>query len=144
MTATLLTGCVLLALGCGAEQGARVTDQPPVSTTPGAQGTPSASGSPSPVVPQGNVVDPREVPWISATPEDGDRLRLVWWSGVEPCNTLDRVDVKETATEVEVTIYEGAAEGKQNVACIEIAVQKTTTVELKTPLEGRKVVDGAK
>ncbi|RBQ22180.1 hypothetical protein DP939_03025 [Spongiactinospora rosea] len=111
------------------------------STTPSIP----SPGSPEPVEPKGDTIDPRPVPWISATPEaGGERLRLVWWSGVEPCRTLDRVEVEESAAEVKATIYEGPARDAQNVACIEIAVQKTTTVTLKAPLGDRKVVDGAK
>jgi hypothetical protein len=85
------------------------------------------------------------VPWTSATPEgDGTRVRLVWWSGVEPCYTLDRVEVTESERQVTITVHEGTAQDMQNVACIEIAIEKTTTVELKSPLGDREIVDGAK
>ncbi|WP_233508246.1 hypothetical protein [Spongiactinospora gelatinilytica] len=148
MTATMVAGCVLFALGCGTDRGPGTDSATPtdktvtqtVTTTPSIPGP----GSPQPVEPKGDTIDPRPVPWISATPEaGGERLRLVWWSGVEPCRTLDRVEVDESAAEVKVTIYEGPARDAQNVACIEIAVQKTTTVTLKAPLGDRKVVDGA-
>jgi hypothetical protein len=150
-TATLLTGLVLFSAGCGSqvttadpgpEAPASSAPRQPVVTSPGVS---TAKPEPSPVRPKGNVADPRKVRFESATAEDGgDRLRIVWWSGVEPCHTLDRVDVRESAGSVEVTLYEGTPEDAQNIACIEIAVQKTTTVDLKAPLDGREVVDGAK
>jgi hypothetical protein len=116
----------------------------PVSTP---VSTPASSGptpSPSPVTPKGNTINPHKVRWISAKPSpDGRSLRIVWWSGVEPCNTLDRVEVAEKKDSVTVTLYEGPDRRSPDVACIEIAVQKTTTVTLPTPLDGRRVVDGA-
>ncbi|MCG5215176.1 hypothetical protein [Streptosporangium sp. KLBMP 9127] len=153
-TATLVAGSLLLSVGCGSTQadpGARGPDSADTTTVGSDEPVTSSDGTlkpkpkakPSPVRPKGHTVDPRPIPWISAKADDGN-LRLVWWSGVEPCHTLDRVSVRETAGQVKVTLYEGASEKAQNVACIEIAVQKTTTVKLKAPLGDRKVVDGAK
>ncbi|WP_239137893.1 hypothetical protein [Sphaerisporangium rufum] len=83
------------------------------------------------------------VPWEKAEPLDGGRrLRILWWSGVEPCHVLDRVALRETGTRVTVTLYEGHT--RENVACIEMAVRKSTEVTLKQPVDGRKVVDGAR
>jgi hypothetical protein len=152
-TATLAIGCLLLSAGCGGggtpgPDTATTSSEAPevpehvVTLTPG---TASPQAKPSPVTPQGGTVDPRPVPWLSAKTEGGgDRLRLVWWSGVEPCHVLDRVAVQEGREQVKVTIYEGASAKEQNIACIEIAVQKTTTVDLDSPLGDREIVDGAK
>nr|BFE85557.1 hypothetical protein GCM10020093_081580 [Planobispora longispora] len=63
---------------------------------------------------------------------------------MEPCHVLDRVTVKQTAKKVTVTLWEGPSSKVENAVCIEIAIQKVTTVKLKKPLGGRKVVDGAK
>ncbi|MEN3535025.1 hypothetical protein AAH991_07935 [Microbispora sp. ZYX-F-249] len=110
----------------------------------GAPGS-TPSGAPSPVTPAGPTLNPRKVPWESATPTgDGRSLDVVWWSGVEPCNVLDRVEVTETAREVTVTLYEGQDRRSPDAMCIAIAVLKSTKVQLKAPLDGRKVVDGAK
>ncbi|RJL24124.1 hypothetical protein [Bailinhaonella thermotolerans] len=98
-----------------------------------------------PTLPKGNTLNPKPVKFKSAEPMlGGQSLRIVWESGVEPCHTLDRVEVKETAKSVTVTLFEGQDQAQQNVACVEMAVTKQTTVELKDMLEGRKVVDGAK
>lgn len=152
----LLTGTLLLALGCGAEPGA--TTAGPAGTGSATAGNPSqpvshtvaprtepTGGVPKPTRPQGHTDKPRKVRWLSAKPsKDGRSLRVTWWSGVEPCHVLDRVTVRETAKQVTVTLWEGTSSKVKNPICIAIAVQKVTTVKLKAPLGGRKVVDGAR
>ncbi|GIH69173.1 hypothetical protein [Sphaerimonospora thailandensis] len=106
--------------------------------------TAAPSGSPSPVTPVGHTLNTHKVPWVSATPSgDGRSLDVVWWSGVEPCNVLDRVEVDEQADKVIVTLYEGQDPRSPDAVCILIAIQKTTKVELRAPLADRKIVDGA-
>ncbi|WP_248962285.1 hypothetical protein [Sphaerisporangium perillae] len=151
MTATLATGSLFFALACGNAPGAGTTSTSPddpvtadvSSTSVTSPGAPVVA--PSPTRPKGHTVDPRKVRWEKARPSrDGRRLTITWWSGVEPCNVLDRVKVRETSRRVTVTLYEGQAPNARNVACIEIAVLKSTTVKLKKPLGHRKIVDGAK
>jgi len=99
------------------------------------------------------VVEPYDGPVDQAQPIAWERSRargsddrtflLVYWSGVEPCYVLDRVEVTEKAGKVVATIFEGAAGDQQNVACIEIAVQKAVVITLDEPLGERKLVDGA-
>ncbi len=150
MTATLATGSLLLALGCGAAPSATATsltpDQPVSTTaTTSVSATVAPKTEPTPIRPKGHTIKPHEVRWESAKPSrDGRTLKIVWWSGVEPCAVLDHVSLRQTGKRVIVTLYEGAEPGSEDVACIEIAVQKTTTVKLKAPLGHRKVVDGAK
>ncbi|MFF0310858.1 hypothetical protein ACFYSC_25810 [Streptosporangium sp. NPDC004379] len=164
ITTSLLAGSLLLAAACGVEQGdtaASVTanapaghgagtvtgPSQPVSHTlpPVAPRTEPTHGTPMPVRPEGHTVNPRKARWLTAKPsKDGRSLRVVWWSGVEPCSVLDRVSVKETSRRVTVTLWEGPSSRKQNVACIDIAVKKVTTVKLKAPLGKRKVIDGAR
>ncbi|GAB3130823.1 hypothetical protein [Microbispora hainanensis] len=135
--------------GAGADHPSRPPARSPDAavSAPAAPADPSGapSGTPSPVTPAGPTLNPRKVPWESATPtDDGMVLDIVWWSGVEPCNVLDHVEVTETAREVTVTLYEGQDRRSPDAACIAIAILKTTKVHLKAPLDGRKVVDGAK
>ncbi|WP_211590001.1 hypothetical protein [Microbispora sp. H11081] len=148
-----LVALLFLAVACGGTSSTSASPEQPDGSTSGAgadHGTPASpsgapSGAPSPVTPAGPTVNPRKVPWESATPAgDGRSLDIVWWSGVEPCYVLDRVEVTETAREVTVTLYEGQDPRQPDAACIEIAIEKTTTVWLKSPLDDRKVVDGAK
>ncbi len=112
-------------------------DQP--VSVPASSGVPSAG--PSMAVPVGNTINPRKVPWTSATPV-AEGLKITWTSGVEPCYSLDRVEVTETASTVTVTLWEGTTD--EEAVCIEIAIEKATIVKLAKPLNGREVVDGAK
>ena len=109
----------------------------------GADATPSPSASP--VTPKGGTIKPRKIPWTSAEPVgDGRTLRVVWTSGVEPCATLDRVEVDEGRDQVTVTLYEGPSRASPDAVCIEIAINKVTEVRLKRPLGDRRIVDGAR
>ncbi|MEZ0071606.1 hypothetical protein ABH927_000938 [Planotetraspora sp. GP83] len=133
-----LVAVVFMAVSCG---------ETPAPQPDGAVGVPASSGAPSaepsPATPVGNTLKAHKVPWISATPTDSS-LNVVWWSGVEPCYVLDRVEVTETKDAVTVTLWEGHDRRKPDAVCIEIAIQKQTTVKLSAPLGTRKVIDGAK
>ncbi|GGS62630.1 hypothetical protein GCM10010156_21990 [Planobispora rosea] len=154
----LLTGALLLTLSCGTGTGTgTAAGSPTGSGGSGTATTPSQPVShtvppkveptlgPKPTKPTGDADAPRKVRWLKAKPsKDRRHLRVTWWSGVEPCHVLDRVTVKETSKKVTVTLWEGPSSKVKNAVCIEIAIQKVTTVKLKKPLAGRKVVDGAK
>jgi hypothetical protein len=150
---SLLAGSLLLASGCGTEPSAvTTTGAAPSQTVPSqsvshtvAPRTEPTEGTPKPTKPEGHTDNPRKVRWLKATPsKDGRSLRVVWWSGVEPCTVLDRVTVRETSKQVAVTLWEGSSSKAQNVACIEIAIKKVTTVKLKQPLGHREIADGAR
>ncbi|WP_231618589.1 hypothetical protein [Nonomuraea sp. SBT364] len=149
MTTTLVAGCLLLATGCGTAAAPRerpLSKAPdaPVSSTAVTTTTPPAT-KPKPVKPTGDAINTRKVRWTKAKPvSKGRKVQLTWWSGVEPCTVLDRVKVKETKKRVTITLYEGASPKAKNVSCIMIAVEKTTTVKLKSPMGQRKIIDGSK
>jgi hypothetical protein len=89
--------------------------------------------------------DLRPVPWDNARQTPGGRhLRVVYWSGVEPCNVLDHVDVDYGASKITVTLYEGSDPDEPDAMCIEIALQKVVRVALEEAVDGRKLMDGAK
>ncbi|GII30736.1 hypothetical protein [Planotetraspora mira] len=139
-----LAALLFLAVACGETPSTSASASPeqPVGVPVSSGG---AAPSPSAVTPVGNTINPRKVPWISATPtDDGKALDVVWWSGVEPCNMLDRVEVAETADTVAVTLWEGHDRRQPDAVCIDIAIQKQTRVRLPAPLGDRKVVDGAR
>jgi hypothetical protein len=100
----------------------------------------------SPVTPRPGMADVRAIGWDRVdVAGDGRALTIHFWSGVEPCSVLDRVDVRYGNDAVTITLYEGhdpSADGK-DVACIEIAVAKSVTITLDEPLAGRELVDGA-
>ncbi|RCG30426.1 hypothetical protein DQ384_16605 [Sphaerisporangium album] len=112
----------------------------------GGTSSPTAPATgPSPTRPKGHTINTHKVRWEKAKPtRDGRKIKVIWWSGVEPCTVLDHVKVRETSKRVTITLYEGTAANARDVACIEIALQKTTTVKLKSPLGKRKIVDGAR
>ena len=63
--------------------------------------------------------------------EDGTvTADLRWYSGVAPCNQLDRVQVEhdDAARTIRFTVIEGS--GKGDIACIDIAQLNATTVDL--------------
>ena len=115
----------------------------PVSSSPGGTDPNPAPGA-SPVEPQPGQDDVRPVGWESAKPIGDRTVRVKFWSGVEPCNVLDRVETEYGPKSVTITLYEGHTPTDEDVACIELALLKQTTVELEEPLDGRKIVDGAR
>lgn len=110
----------------------------------------SASGS-GPAGPRYALVEPRPgmagvhpIGFERVRPlSGGTTLRVIFWSGVEPCSVLDSVEVEESDEEVTITLYEGHDPNATDVACIEIAMKKAVDVELSRPLGDRAVVDGA-
>jgi hypothetical protein len=75
--------------------------------------------------------------------DDGRTLTIFFWSGVEPCYVLDRVDVDYGPSAITVTLFEGHDASAGDVACIEIALIKKVVVQLAEPVGDRRVVDGA-
>ncbi|MPZ69613.1 MAG: hypothetical protein GEU71_08795 [Actinobacteria bacterium] len=148
MAAALLVALMLLFSACGdpeSNPGASGPASPddPVSSTPDPNESPTGGGAQL-VEPQPGQVDVRPIPWTRAKVlDDGAAVKLFWWSGVEPCNVLDRVEVEYTDEAVTMTLFEGHTETDEDVACIEIAVKKATIVELDEPLGDREIVDGA-
>ena len=56
-------------------------------------------------------------------------VRVRWWGGIEPCETLDSVVVRRDGSAITLTVQLGSQPG-QNVACIEIARDTATLVDL--------------
>jgi hypothetical protein len=144
-----LIALLFLVVACGEAPSPSSSATPadpeqPVSV-PATTESPVPAASPSPVAVVGKTMRTHKVPWESATPSaDGKSIDLVWWSGVAPCNVLDRIDVKEAAGKVTITLYEGHDSREPDAICIEMAIEKTTTVELSESVGDREVVDGAK
>jgi hypothetical protein len=102
-------------------------------------------GDPStaePVEPTPGMADVRVRMFDRAIVNDDGTVTIVFTSGVEPCAVLDHV-VVDYGDDVTVTLFEGHDPDAGNVACIEIAVQKSVTIALDEPLNGRDIVDGA-
>jgi diguanylate cyclase (GGDEF)-like protein/PAS domain S-box-containing protein len=124
-----LTLLVVACGGSGSDRGAQPEDPDrPVAHTPDPFVSEPGS-SPTLVEPQPGQVDVRPIPWEKAEPRGPRRVEIRFVSGVEPCNVLDHIDVDYLEKEVEITLFEGHAESEEDVACIEIAVEKRTIVE---------------
>ena len=119
-------------------------EDPDWSDTDGSGGELPDPG-PTPVEPQPGQENVHPLGWEKAKPaEDGMSVDVIFWSGVEPCYVLDRVEVEYGADKVVVTLFQGSSPMEEEVACIDIALKKVTTVELEEPLGGRRFVDGAR
>ena len=103
-------------------------DQPIGSRLPHVEPGP---GDASFVVPKPGQLDihPVRMDSISAA-VDGRHVVVtaLWWSGVEPCSTLDTIVVARGGGTVTITLREGHGPG--DVACIDIAQLKGTRVDL--------------
>lgn len=132
----------VLTAGCGLSVAVPDPDTPTSCAEPCASPPTELSG-PATVSPRPGMVDVHPVPFESATPQ-GDDVRVVWWSGVEPCHVLDHVDVDETVEKLTITLHEGRDPEAGDVACIEMAVQKATLVTPAAPVGEREIVDGAR
>lgn len=75
---------------------------------------------------------PMNVQLVRAVVQDdgGVLADLRWWSGVAPCNQLDRVEIvrDDAAKTIHLTVFEGSGQG--DVMCIEIAELHATAVDL--------------
>ncbi|WP_232327713.1 hypothetical protein [Herbidospora yilanensis] len=100
-----------------------------------------AAPGPKVVKVQKGALSPKKVRWLSAKPHMRG-VRVVWWSGVEPCTVLTRVTVKETRKTVRITLYEGSV--KDAGMCVAMAIKKATYVRLKNPVGKRVILDGAR
>jgi len=88
-------------------------------------------GQPKLVIPRPGQLNPRPVGAASLEPAVNGRhvlVKVTWWSGVEPCNVLDSVNVERSRTAITIQLIEGS--GDVQAICIEIAEQKATIVDL--------------
>ncbi len=123
-------------------------DTKPGDTKPGAAGPDEPiTGAPAPadppsgdgalhVEPVPGVVDslPHAIDRISVA-ANGRTATVYWWGGVDSCYGLDEVRVERDADGMPViTVLEGTLPGLGDVACIEIALAKATTITLDEPL----------
>lgn len=111
---------------------------PPAPSTTLAPG----GGQPKRVQPVAGATDLRKQQFESAVPAGAQALAVRYWSGVEPCYVLGRVDVAEAAGKVTITLWTGSAPGTAGMACIQMAGYYEVIVQLQAPLGGRTVVDG--
>lgn len=127
---------IVAACGSAAAPSASPTRPPDAGVTSPPSGDPGGSGNignggAKPVVPKPGQLDVRPVTadQFSAT-VDGSTIAVTatWTSGVEPCNVLDSIVVDRGADAFTITLREGR--GPEDVVCIAIAEQHSTTFEI--------------
>jgi len=137
LVAVCLTGCGPAAAGEGSSApGATGGGTPPATGAPPSQPVPdpvpgvAAGVHATPVLPRPGpgryAVSPVRV--RAAAGDGSASADVYWWSGVEPCYTLRPVKVTRHGTTIILRLYEGSDAGA--TACIELAMFKTTRVEL--------------
>ena len=143
----IVAALLVLALataGCArATRGRAGGESPDTSVTRSVMdpGSPVPSPTPRLVTPRDGLVDVRPRPFDRARVEDERTVLLEYYTGVEECYGLDRVDVRYRRDSVVLTIHEGRLPAAE--VCIDLAEQVLTRVRLDEPLAGRKIVDGA-
>jgi len=97
------------------------------------------------VEPTPGMDDVRPIPWEDVQLLDEPRVRVRYWSGVEPCHVLDSVEVEETDTTITITLHEGSEpqDGGEPPVCVQIARWTAVDVRLDAPVGDREIVDGA-
>ena len=136
-----ILGCTGILIACGGSGAAQQTPSPddPVSA-PATSGEPSRSRTEL-REPEEGLVDiyARQFDRHKA---DGRKVTLFYWSGVDECYGLDRIEIKERNRKVVLTIFEGR--DPETEVCTEQAVKVRSIARLERPLGDRKVVDGAR
>lgn len=136
----LVIAFTLLASACGvAANGASTSPEDPVSA-PAQSDDGGAHSRPELREPEEGLVDVYERVFDRHKAE-GRRVTLFYWSGVDECYGLDRIEIKERARKVVLTIFEGR--DPEAEVCTEQAVKVRSIATLQRPLGDRRVVDGA-
>lgn len=103
----------------------------PVTSPPDDGVVPPDPGGAKLVVPKPGQLDVHAVSAEAITATVDGRnvtLDISWWSGVEPCTILDTVVIETGPGSFAITLQEGR--GPEEVACIAIAEQHRTVVDL--------------
>lgn len=124
-------------------EGATECDDDPDVTDGQGDGTGDEMPPPNLVEPRPGMQDVQPIDWDHAEVEGDTTVTLAWWSGVEPCHVLDRVEVEYRDDAVTITVFEGSEPADEPQMCIEVAERRGTVVELSEPLGPRSLKDGA-
>ncbi|MGH2775061.1 MAG: hypothetical protein ACRDJT_06465 [Actinomycetota bacterium] len=74
--------------------------------------------------------------------DSGEALDIYFWDGIEECGGVDHAHLTYETERVTVNLFTGRNPGAE--VCTEQAVYKVFTVAATEPLDGRKLVDGAR
>ena len=92
---------------------------------------------------QDGLVDLRPHAYEKAEVVDsGEAIDIYFWGGIEECGGVDHAHLGYETERVTVNLFTGT--NPEAEVCTEQAVYKVFMVELTEPLDGRKLVDGAR
>lgn len=132
-----------LGPGAGGSDPDRPVTSAPMSSGDDGNGG-DGNGGAQVVEPRPGQSDVHAVGWEKADRKGERRIKVFFWSGVEPCNVLDHVEVEYRKKKIVVTLFEGYDPEAEDQACIEIGVYKAVVVELDEAVGDRRIVDGAR
>ena len=129
--------------GAGAPPATPKDPDPPVSSSPDPGGRRMGEMKAMPVVAQEGLVETRPHAYEKVeVVNSGDALAIYFYDGLEACGGVDHAHLTYEAERVIVNLFTGR--NPEAEVCTEQAVYKVFTVELTEPLDGRKLVDGAR
>lgn len=135
----IATTTLLIAACGGAANGAAGSPEEPVSAP--AQHDSDGGGSRAELrEPEEGLVDVRPR-MFNRHRAEGRKVTLLYWSGVDECYGLDRIEIRERPRKVVLTIFEGRHPEAE--VCTEQAVKVRSIATLQRPLGDRRVVDGS-
>ena len=129
---------------CAAALLACTSGEPPPSAAPSSSPPFAVPTPPLSVVETGDLAGVAPVPWQFATLVDERTLDVRYLGARDRCQVLANVRVRETATEVTVTVYLGTPPDRTAGICTTVGVPARTRVPLSAPLGGRRVLDGGR
>lgn len=124
------------------DAGGRQDPDDPVTSTPDS-GVDQGAMKALEVELRDGLVQPRKRPFEkSKVVGDGEAVELYFWDGIQECGGPQRVESEYRVDDVALTLFVGR--NPEAEVCTEQAVYKVLTVPLEEPLDGRRVVDGAR
>ena len=129
--------------GAGAPPATPEDPDTPVTSSPDPGGGGMGEMKAMPVMAQDGLVDvmPHAYEKVEVA-DSGDALEIYFWGGIEECGGVDHAHLAYGAERVTVNLFTGS--NPEAEVCTEQAVYKVFTVEVTEPLDGRKLVDGAR
>jgi hypothetical protein len=127
--------CALALVACTSGDGPRPSESP----------SPSAFHPPTPpltTIEQGALSGVVPVPWDTATLVDDRTVDVRYLGAPNRCRVLANVRVKESPTDITITVYLGTPPDHAVEMCTNLGIPARTRVPLSSPLGARRVLDG--
>ena len=137
----ILVAGLIAACGPSASGASGSSADDPVSAPASHDGSPDGRSRPDLRAPEDGLegVYPRR---FESHKADGRRVTLYYYSGLDECYGLDRIEIRERPRKVTLTVFEG--HHPEAEVCAEIAQEVRSIATLDRPLGDRRVVDGAR